>query len=123
MGDLDAVAEHYIQKLSESSEDLIDVGFELGMKRLLSCELSPESIKQLTELKDNRTFSEEETHAVAGALGGAMADVDEFASAQGYTDESHPTWRNEVYRGVVKGVCTAWRQVCERMSRRRPGAN
>lgn len=112
---LSAAALHYKRKLSDGSKPLVDYGHQLGSQHVIQCQLSPETIRRILEITDFETVTTEDISAIDQTVGADLKSVDKMRKEQGIDAESHPTWKNEVYRGYVKGVSDAWKQVCEAM--------
>lgn len=114
-GELTAAAEFYRNKLAETSGPLIDIGFELGSRQVIDCQLSPEMILRLLKIDDVGTANEDELSALEEAIAPHAGRIDEFRQTHGYDERSYPNWRAVVQTGFLKGVAAAWQRVCERM--------
>ena len=106
---------HYKRKLSDNSKSLVDYGYRLGSQHVVGCQLTPESIRRILEIADFDSVTADDISAIDEAVGADLASMDKMRKEQGIDAESHPTWKHEVYRGYVKGVLDAWKQVCEAM--------
>lgn len=114
-GKVAAAAEYYRGKLSESAGPVAEFGFELGSSHVLDCRLSPETIRQLLELKCQEAVGEKQRKIVDKAIGDDMHRVNQCAQEHGFHDEQFPTWRDAVYRSYLSGVAAAWERVCAKM--------
>lgn len=113
---LATAARHYKREFAESSEVLFDFGYRLGCRHVLDCRLTPEAIRRLIRLHErDAELGPDENATVEELLGDGLQEVQEFTNGQNYDKDSLPVRRTAVYRGYLKGVADAWKQVCEKM--------
>ena len=114
-GKLAAAADYYRSKMTEGASPMTDFGFELGTVQVLECQLSPEAIRRLLELRTMGFDAAEERKALEQSLAGGLGKLERFAKEHGFTDESYPTWREAAYQGYLDGIASAWEKVCVKM--------
>jgi hypothetical protein len=111
---LTRAAEHYRHVLIEDCGCLTDIGYDLGCTQVLECVLTPGVIRQMLKLNDAGELQSADLEEVAKAMGGRQT-LTELARGQGVDDQTHPTWRQSICGGYVKGVADAWARVCEQI--------
>ena len=112
---LTTAARHYKDKLVESSESLVEFGYRLGSKHVLDCRLVPDTIMQLLDVGEADSLTSENIVAIEKTMGQDLKSAEAFSQEQGCDERSHPTWRNAICEGYLKGVAAAWTRVCEQM--------
>lgn len=106
-------AEYYRQALTDDSESLVDIGYQLGCTQVLQCAISPAVIRRLCELNDTES-SPSHREEIVEAMGGKQA-LKKLVRGHDLDDRTHPMWRESICLGFVKGVADTWARVCERM--------
>lgn len=114
-GKVAAAADHYKAKLAENSQALIDFGFQLGSGSVLDCRLSPEAIRSLLAINNADDLTEGDVNTIRETVGEDAKTIDRYAAEHGIDERCNPTWHLAVYSGYVKGVASAWKDVCETM--------
>ena len=113
---LTAAAEFYRQQLAQTSEPLVDFGFQQGSEDVLECRLSPGAIQQIAKLSERDELQREDVSELKEVLGDQAEKLRTFAQQHNYTDQSCPNWREILYLGYAQGVAAAWRKICDKLN-------
>ena len=113
--ELSLAATHYKAQLADITEPLVDLGYRLGTDQVLGCGQSAEAIVRLISIDEN-DIQPDDRQLLEAALKDNTQRVESFLRDNNFDDQSHPTWRNAVFRGYLKGVRDTWRRVCDEMN-------
>ena len=108
-------AKYYRQMMTDSSQAVVDFGFDLGSRHVLDCQLSPETILRLHELSKREALTSQDFALIKSEIDGDREGIDRFLNDKGYDVNTFPIAREELCRGYVRGVADAWKKVCEKM--------
>ena len=108
-------AKYYRQVMTDSSQPVVDFGFDLGSRHVLECQLAPETILRLLELNNRKALTSQDFALVQSEIDGDRKVIDKFLKDKGYDVNTFPIAREEVCRGYVQGVADTWKKVCEKM--------
>ena len=112
---LTAAAQHYRRELAGSASPMVDLGFQLGSRQVMECQLDSATIRTLLDLGSCDLLSAQDQATVENAIGDQLEQLTQRACDQGYDDQSHPGWRWAAAKGYLQGISTAWDQICETM--------
>ena len=113
-GRLQAAAQFYKRKIAEDSQSLVDFGHQLGYRQILDCQLPPDTIRRLVQLRQSEDWQEEDLKLVEQTLGKENLDAAD-ALVKGDENLQKAAMQHVVFRGFVEGVADAWQQICDQM--------
>ena len=111
--ELAEAAEHYRQAMADDDGGLVELGYRLGTRHVVQCQLPPEQIRDLLVADEDDTASAVDN--VAAAMSVTGVGLEEYGRQHGFLELTHPVWADAFARGYTQGVADAWRKVCERM--------